>query len=151
MLLQSQDAFDTLFELEAPTGPPKELSKSRDPALRAAHTAGTCSWVDGHFAAIYVRDRRLWVRVDSVEVCVDSDVTAELLRSQELSVFAIRKARMPLLQMQYRVPRIDPPLGVDPTPFIDQEDYDFPLFVSRILSDPARRKVFCEEHSDETI
>ena len=39
----------------------------------------------------------------------------------------------------YQRPALDPPLKYDPTPFVEEEDFDFCLFVYNVANDPGRK------------
>jgi len=43
-----------------------------------------------------------------------------------------------LLQLLYKRPDLNPPLELDPTPFVEEEQFDFGVFVQSIVNDPAR-------------
>lgn len=45
-----------------------------------------------------------------------------------------------VLELEYRKPVIDPPLEHDPTPFVEEEHFDFGLFVRNVVSDRTRRE-----------
>ena len=45
-----------------------------------------------------------------------------------------------IFTLTYNRPRIDPPLELDPTPFVEEEDFDFCLFLLNVLSDPGRKE-----------
>jgi hypothetical protein len=45
-----------------------------------------------------------------------------------------------LFSFEYNAPKLDIPLENDPTPFVEEEDFDFLLFVNNVLKDKARRE-----------
>ncbi len=147
MILQSKDEFDRVVEMQSPGGGRRELSKSGNPELEKGPTAGGYGAVDGHFLAMYVHNDRLYVQLDSQTIVVSSDVTAEQDRLEGRNMFRILRDGAPVMEFSYSPPSIDPPLDTDPTPFIEYEDYDFPFFVYRVLTDPKRRSAFREAHT----
>ena len=44
-----------------------------------------------------------------------------------------------ITELKYTKPKIIPPLEVDPTPFVEEEDYDYGLFLSNVVDDPDRK------------
>jgi hypothetical protein len=44
-----------------------------------------------------------------------------------------------LVNFRYHLPVNEVPLSIDPTPFIDEEDFDFLLFVHNVLAQDERR------------
>lgn len=68
------------------------------------------------------------------------ETTVKWCRKRKTSVFAIEdRSGKYVLKYEVRIP--GPPLSQDPTPFIDEEDWDFGLFISNVMSVPERREL----------
>lgn len=118
--LQSDDAFDAVARLSAPDARIEILAKSQSDEARSAAKTGFFATVDGRTVCLFRADGVLWLRIDERLLAVDDDVTAQwdLLRNERGAIPG------------------------DMTPFVDEEDYDYLLLVSRVLGDRGRREGF---------
>jgi hypothetical protein len=103
--------------------------------------------VQGHFgklgcrrALLYRHRGALLLRVGKQEVDLDDRTQVELERGWWHNVVRVVRAGRVLVRAPYRRPWIFPPLAWDPTAFVEEEHFDFGLFVHNVASDPARRE-----------
>jgi hypothetical protein len=146
MFLQSVDSFDTIVRFNPEIGSRSNYSKATKPVLQKPITAGLCGEVDGHFLALYVRNANLYVLMDGKGVLVDDEVNAQFLETDGLNTLLIQRHGSTALRLDYRPIEPDPPLSDDPTPFLEAEDFDFPLLLYNIISQPQRRIAFRSAH-----
>jgi hypothetical protein len=145
--LQHADLFDQVAKLASPTGIPEVLSKARSPEARSAPLAGRFAWIDGRLVCLFRLGGALWLRIAGQVVAVDGGVSAHW------DLVSARPAAKPL-RATFRLERNGSVLAAfeyppfegrrivpgDPTPFVDEEDYDFMILVWRVIQDPGRRQ-----------
>lgn len=139
MLLQSKDEFDALMELDAITGSHRILSRKQHPEITNTPVAGGYSVVDTIPACLYRRDNALYFRLGEDECQITDDVESVLAREDGYSLFQLVRNGKLLVDFKYRSSPPEVPLRIDPTPFIEEEDFDFLLFVHNVLEQADRR------------
>jgi hypothetical protein len=140
MVLQSQDKFDEIAVLNPSTGETNFVSKSKHPELASQTASGWYSIVDNVMCCLYRREGKLFLGVGKRTFELLDDVSSRLIRGQGSSNFQLISNGALLFSFEYNPPKLDIPLENDPTPFVEEEDFDFLLFVNNILKDKARRE-----------
>jgi hypothetical protein len=82
----------------------------------------------------------LHFRVDDEDFELTEETSVRLVRENETTntIMLFRREDL-LFAWTYQRPLIDPPLKYDPTPFIEEEDFDFCLFVYNVANNPGRK------------
>jgi hypothetical protein len=144
MIPQSQDRIDEVAEFNPATGDIRYLSNAGRPEFSHETTRGFYSTLDGHFLAVFVVDGMIRLRVDSADYSIDCETETRFLRAASRNSLLLIDRERVVFRLEY-IPRVvQPPLEVDHTPFVEEEDHDFALFVHNLLCNPKRRKVFIE-------
>lgn len=68
------------------------------------------------------------------------ELTVEWTRGGSYSRLEIWRMDTSLSILEYVVPTLNPPLQLDPTPGVDEEDWDFGLFIFNVSADLARQE-----------
>jgi hypothetical protein len=68
-----------------------------------------------------------------------SDHTVKLLSPGDRRILRVRSATKTVLEITYDAPVIDPPLSEDMTPMVEEEDFDFGLFLANVSRDRGRQ------------
>jgi hypothetical protein len=136
ILLQSKDRFVEVAELDPGSGTARFRTKRS-----ADLPQGSYAQVNGTFCALYRRDGILMFRFGDAEFPLHEAVYSELLRSEDVSTLRLHYHGRPLFELSYPRTAMSPPLDADLTPFVEEEDFAFPLFVHNVLSDPERREL----------
>ena len=142
LLLQSIDRFDSLAALDPSTGKLSWLSRSSYAGLVEDAIRGHVGQMDNRTLYFYRGDDgELHFNADGQDFVLAEDITANLSPVDEArNHFVICRGTTPLFDWIYHRPKIDPPLELDPTPFVGEEDYNLCLFASNVLNDADRRK-----------
>ena len=144
VLLQSQDRYDDLIELDTASGQITWHSVKNEPHLREGTIDGHFSKLDGKMAALLRENGVLHFRVNQLDVELSDDTEAVWERRPGLHTLTLTRDGKRILRLAYSPPVIDPPLEVDPTPFVEEEHFDFGLFVHNVLQDKGRReRIYC--------
>jgi hypothetical protein len=164
--LQRRNAFDDVAKLDSITGDPQILSKAATEEAKSATKVGWYCHVDERLVILCRLDGIPWLRIDDFAIPVDDDVhvfwdLAGLPRQEgprrdwrdlepgevavnpaARAVFRVEKAGEVILSFEHRPFQARKIFVGDNTPFVDEEDYDFMLFVWRVLENPGRRAAF---------
>jgi hypothetical protein len=141
VLLQSMDKFDNLAELDTGTGQISYFSRRANPKAASRPIRGAIAQLHGRTLCLYREAGALHFRVDNEDFELTEKTHVELVRTQDdVNRITVLRNGVPLFTWTYQRPAIYPPLELDPTPFIEEEDFDFCLFVHNVVNDPSRRK-----------
>jgi hypothetical protein len=142
MLLQNLDQFDDLVLLDPDTEQISMLSRSAHPELSAQSVRGHFADLAGHRIYFYrAHDERLHVRVDELHVEFNRETRVTLVRQDiDTNRFQVLRNGSVVIDLLYPRPVLDPPLAHDPTPFVDEEDFDICLLIHNVMTDAARRE-----------
>jgi hypothetical protein len=137
MLLQFHQSFDILAEYDPATGGFAAFSRSAEPA-RVHFVQGTFDYLSGKRVILYRLAGVLYLDVDGERVPVEDHVV-EVRPLNGDRVLRVRGDRGLVFEVAYSPRRLDPPLSEDPTAFIDEEDFDFGLFLRNVSRDRERQ------------
>lgn len=110
---------------------------------RPGTTAGWYVRSGRELAALFVVSGRLYFRHGKTAVEITEHSRAVLERRGRKGWLEISSGGEHVV-FEYRLPRLWPPLSEDPTPFVQEEDFDFGLFVHNVVKDPARGRRIIE-------
>ena len=116
---------------------------------------GRFSFIEGALVAFYRDNGVLKLRVENEEHVIDDLTSSQLdekrdtlnsliplklrgLGGSQNKSFSLIHDGVSVLTLAYSFSAAK--IAFDPTPFIDEEDSDFMLFIHRVLHDPERRK-----------
>jgi hypothetical protein len=139
ILLQSNDSFDELGKLNLDTGEISFLSKSQNPQA-------SCTLIQGHYAKVgdslvclYRFDDVLYLRIGELQFEITDRVLCYLSRELNNRSFKLISDGKELVNVVYTPVKPEIPLNRDPTPFIEEEDFDFMLFIHNVINNFDRR------------
>jgi hypothetical protein len=138
MILQSHTVFDQLAELDPFHSSVQYLSLKRYPELKAS-IVGTFSVINEIMVSFYRLNGILYFRVADQKFEVTEEVISTLAISGNNRKFRLLKGDDVVVDVTYSTPELEIPLSIDPTPFVEEEDFDFLLFVHNVLTQPGRR------------
>jgi len=138
MILACQDIFDQLAELDLRDSSVRFLSRKQHPELSAS-VAGSFSIVNEMMVSLYRVHGGLYFRVGDQVFQVTDDTTSTLETDGKNRRFRLLERENILVDLTYLTPELEIPLSIDPTPFVEEEDFDFLLFVHNVLTQPGRR------------
>jgi hypothetical protein len=138
--LQSQDQFDALAVIDPETGKLAKFSRRALGDSAPARTEGWFADLSGVVAAIYKKGDELFVRVGGTELPLAADVTAEVSGAASARVLVISKGGNAVVRCRYA---LDTSIRFpnDPTPQIEDEDFDFGLFICNVSKATERQMV----------
>lgn len=82
----------------------------------------------------------LYFRMEGQEFKLTEDVASTLVKENDLHVFQLLRNGNLLVNFKYPSMRPQIPRELDPTPFVEDEDFDFFLFVHNVLTQTGRRQ-----------
>lgn len=146
IVLQCLERYDTLAVLDPEIGSISWSSRQGFVSECPASICGVASRLDGRILCFYRHGGALHFRSDDQDFELGhTDSTQYQAIERGLAEFSILREGQPLYSWAYRRPVIDPPLELDPTPFVEEEQFDVCLFVHNVLSSPERRRRIYEK------
>ena len=141
IILQSHDQFDLIGRFDPSTFHIEKFSKNAQTSVQSFPIQGSFSEVEGRHTYLYRERGLLFFGLDDNLFEVTDDTIAVIERlNKNMNRFNLIQGSNILISVDYYRPKNFPPLGLDPTPFAEEEDYDFLLFVTNVLGDQGRRK-----------
>ena len=138
MILQSHTDFDLLAALDPSIPSIQFLSRKQHPELPAL-IAGSFSLINEMMVSLYRTRGNLYFRIADQEFELTDEVSSRLEVGGVGRKFRLLKGENVLVELTYSTPEFEIPLSNDPTPFVEQEHFEFLLFVHNVLTDPGRR------------
>jgi hypothetical protein len=140
ILLQSKDRFDSLAELDVTTGAVSWISRSGVGEVAWEEIYGSFSCLAGRLVMLYRLEGVLRLRIDELTFLLTGIHSLDrMLLGENMARLTLFEGDTSIFSMTYRRPEVFPPLALDPTPFVEEEDFDFGLFLYNVLNDPGRR------------
>lgn len=135
MLVQYHDRFDVVAEFDPPSG--QLRVRPRPPGLSPAGTEGWFSILGGSAVVFYRHTNHLWLRVGERVFDLDGGASVDWCSEEG---FAVLRAHDSTSEVLIRYPA-GPNLDQDPTPFVEEEDWDLGLFVANVVLDEERSEL----------
>jgi hypothetical protein len=132
MLVQYHDRFDVVAEFHPSSG--RLEVQPRPPGLSPSQTHGWFSILAGVTVVFYRRANHLWLRVGERVFDLDGGASVDWRTEDGVAVFRAEDASGEVV-VRYRA---GPNLDQDPTPFVEDEDFDLGLYVANVLLDEER-------------
>lgn len=139
ILLRSHDKYTEFAELDSRSGIVRWFTMAV-PKVASKRIDGHVARLGGSVLCLYRDpDGMLHFRLDDHDLVLDHATVIDLERAEQNNL-VIRRADGVLLTWRYPPPALDPPLDEDPTPFVEEEDFDFGLFLHNVTHDDVRRQ-----------
>lgn len=148
MILQSKDEFDQLARVNDNTGEISFVSRHGSPGLASLPIHGSYAFVDGKMCSLYRKEGKLYLSIERQEFDVSLDTESLFIKDNFYHIFKLNKGGKQVISFRYKAPILEVPLELDPTPFVEYEDFDFLYFVHSVLKDGGRRQRI---YNDEDI
>ncbi len=138
--LQDNEEYDKLMLLDPDGGQLTPQSRRVLGSEAPTQTDGFFAFLGGVFVALYRCRGELVLRVGHVTIPLADDIVAEVAGPSSRRVLSVLRGGHEIVQHVYA---IDASLKFleDPTPFVDDEDFDFGLYVANISQNRKRKEV----------
>lgn len=138
MILACHDIFDQLAELEPSDLSVRLLSRRHHPELTAS-IVGRFSIINEMMVSLYRMHGVLYFRIADQKFELTEDTSSTLETDGNNRKFRLLQGEKVVVDLSYLTPELEIPLSIDPTPFVEEEHFDFLLFVHNVLIQPGRR------------
>jgi hypothetical protein len=101
---------------------------------------GWFAFLGGTPVALFVRAGTVTLLVGDKVLPVDENTAARLSDQGGTRVLTVYLGTRCEVRLPYRRPTPWPPLEVDPTPMIEEEDYDYGLFLRNVIENRERQR-----------
>lgn len=141
LLLQSKDVYQDLLELDTNTGKTRLFKRSQKPDILDRGIMGSFAIIEGIRLLLYRLKGVLFFQIGDEDVVkIDEDIESYWEESSSRNRLEFVRGSDVLSRFEYDPSKLKQPIPSDPTAYIDIEDFDFCLFVHRVLSTPDRRR-----------
>jgi hypothetical protein len=100
---------------------------------------GWYTYSGAYLAMLYVHAGGLYFRSGARTVEITAKSSVALTREGRRCRLEVR-TESEQVAFEYTAPRIWPPITEDPTPFVEEADFDFGMFVRNIIADSNRQR-----------
>jgi hypothetical protein len=135
MLVQYHDRFDVVGEFSPSSGHLRV--QPRPPGLSPSGTEGWFSILAGVAVVFYRQANHLWLRIGERVFDLDGGASVDWRREGDVAVFRVEDSSGEVAVTYQAGPNLDP----DPTPFIEDEDWDLGLYIANVLFDEERSEL----------
>ena len=143
LIVRSQDRYDEFAELEPATGHVRHFQVAGSSA-DTVPSSGWYSLLGGQMVSLYALGGDLYLLMNGKSYHLDHGSSVEFSRQASENELTLRQNGEVLAKLRYLRPEIDPSLDEDPSGFVDEEDFDFGLFVFNVLANQDRREVLTQ-------
>lgn len=133
--LQSNERFNDLVELDDKSGKWRATTRSE---VVPARIDGFYSILSNAFCALFRSGNHLYVRIGNQTVKLAGDVEISVTGPPEHRVLSL-KANETRVSHTYALSSVS--IDGDVTPFVEDEDFDFGVFLANIASNPERQAI----------
>jgi hypothetical protein len=102
---------------------------------------GIFTEIKNKYLSLFREGNKLYFVIDSDIYLIDDTSSVDIKKIEknkyQLSLFDDDNI---VATYDYVKPHINPQLGLDPTPFIEEENFDFCLFIKNVVNDKDRRE-----------
>lgn len=138
MLLQSHRSFDTAVNYDPTTGRFDPFSRRAEPNRVAGQLSGVFDHIGGKRVLLYRLGDGLYLEIDGQRLHLETHVVV-VQAVNGCRLLQVLSDGRSVIEMTYDPPLLDPPLSLDPTAFIEEEDFDFGLFLHNVSHDRSRQ------------
>jgi hypothetical protein len=138
MILKRHTVFDTLADYDPATGTFVTFSRAREPGRASSRVTGAFDFLGEKRVLLFWLAGVLYLQVEGQRMTM-ADHTIELQTVGGRRVLRVLSGTSVVLELTYDPPIIDPPLSEDPTPGVEEEHFDFGLFLANLSQDRGRQ------------
>ena len=138
MILKCHTEFDKMGEYNPVTGTLSTFSRKAEPGRVPAQISGLFDQLGGKLILLFRLAGVLYLQVDGQRIPI-GDHAIDLRSVNGRRVLRVRSGSKSVLEVMYNPPIIEPPLSEDPTAFVEEEHFDFGLFVANLSKDKSRQ------------
>lgn len=143
MLLRSHQRFHEVAEFDPDDGKLNIRAGEVSAGGAAPRISGSYARLGEHTLLLYKLNGELYLKADALQsLLITGDITAQVEDGDgRRALLLVRGDGSPLLTVWYLPPVIDPSLEDDyVSSFVEEEDFDFGLFVRNVINSPRRRR-----------
>ncbi len=142
ILLQCFETFREFARMDERTGLVLWLGSldSEEAREQFRKSNGVYVKIDDVFVAFYRVGLRLFFSVDEQVLPLDEGVTCSLKQERQMKTLSFFRSNKLIFSWTYVDPLPENWFENDPTPMVEQEDFDLGLLVRNVLSDQGRMK-----------
>lgn len=138
MILKRYTVCDCMGDFDPVAGRLTTFSRKAEPGRVPNQISGLFDHLGGRLVLLFRLDGVLYLQVESQRIPM-AHHAIELGSTKGRRVLRVLSGRRAVLELTYDPPIIDPPLSEDPTAFVEEEHFDFGLFLANLSRDQGRQ------------
>ncbi len=138
--LQSNDKYDALAEYDHIEGKFTIASRKTLGSKAPSKTDGSFAILSGVFVALYNFEQQLFLRVGNNTVLLADDIIVTVSGNANNRLLLVKKAGQEIVRLNY-ILDMSNQFPNDLTHSIEDEDFDFGLFISNISKNNKRKRI----------
>ncbi len=138
MLLQSHQVFDTIADYNPGTDEFVTFSRRCQPMRMTGPITGSFDHINGRRALLFRLAEILYLQIDSQRLSMEDHIVKLRFENGQRLLEVFTGDRV-VLKLICTPPTLDPPLELDLTAFIEEEDFDFGLYLANVSSNRDRQ------------
>jgi hypothetical protein len=138
MILKRHKIYDRLAEFDPSTGKLDEFSRSADSRRAEGAIMGFYDTLGGTRALLFRLAGVLYLQIGAERVSL-ADHAIELHNVSPRRLLRVLSRGVKVIEAAYDAPETDPPLSEDPTPCVEEEHFDFGLFLANLSRNRSRQ------------
>lgn len=139
MILQSQDRYDDFAVFDPESGAFVVYQKSAFPLMVTRPIGGHYAQVDEGTIMLFRLQDQLHLRIEELDFVLGESMIVRIDKGDSHNILRLLEGSNTIFTWKYQRPRIFPPLEDDLTPFVEEEDFDFGLYIQNVTQDQGRR------------
>ena len=149
MILDCYTDSYTMGYYDPVTGTLTTFSRKEEPGRARGQSSGLFDHLGEKLVLLFRLDNVLYLQVEGQRMPM-ADHAIEVRSVNGRQVLRVLSNSKVVLELTYDPPIIDPPLSEDPTPFVEEEHFDFGLFLANLSKDQNRQdRIYAESSTLE--
>lgn len=138
MILERYTIFDEMGHYDSSSGTLTTFSRMTEPSRASSEISGHFDYLGENCVLLFRLAGVLYLQIEHQRMTM-ADHTIELRSDGGHRVLQVLSDSKVVVEMTYDPPIIEPPLSEDPTPFVEEEHFDFGLFLANLSRDQGRK------------
>lgn len=138
MYLEAFGRYPTVAEFDPASNYFSELNRLEDKVPPDARFWGYFDKLGGQLLLLYRVGEELFLRHNNQDNRIDDDVSASFTEGA-MNRLLVTRGDETMVDITYPHPK-EWRIPFDTTPFVEDEDFDFGLFIANVLTEPGRRR-----------
>jgi|688.fasta_scaffold231290_2 hypothetical protein len=144
-LLRNSEIYQDIVAFDLTDGTWQRVDLEMQNKLGPRGLSGFFALLSSNFCAIFRSGQEIMMCVGGVRISLSKDVKISVSGNRDQRRLVVSKKGEMVVAQVYSLDNWGKIKG-DPTPFVEEEDFDFGLLIANIAGSPERQQVFIENN-----